>query len=312
MYRILTFKSKNNIYIGLLSTGIFSRLYYVNSKDIEQVPNLKTYNFPADIDTILSTHDPMKKEPFNIRIDSNIVNGDPNHMFRIIKLFGKQVTRVKNGSWTDVLTEYAEPDIIEKCTHVQDIPSKLSFVEAQFKHHKIVSSQYQFLPYIHICNHTIGISTNTNIGTSTDMGTSTSAYAVTGTGTSTECRFNYLDAMIYSNAPIQVLKTKHEIKNLFIDAGYSEVAEQFIQQCKTLPHDSSIIAYTQIINSPAVYMNVIRKYNDGKMPYFDVQVISDDEETLVKKTVEKYDNQTLYGSLVLFSLCVVVRNLLPF
>lgn len=278
------FTPKTKIYIGLVSAGIFSKLYYDNSKHIEQLPTQKIYNYPTDLDTILHTFNPMKSESFSIKINSNIVNSDPNHLFRVIKLFEKQCFRVENDSLIDIFTEYTDSDISDNFTHVQDIPSKLSCVETQFKNHKIVSSQREFLPYVNIGEHTIG----------------------------TDSKFEYFGANIYSNAPIKVLKTKYEIKNLFMDAGHPQIAHKFIHRCKILSPESSVIAYTQIIDSPTIFMNVVRSFDTNSMPVFNVQIITDNEETLIQKTMEKYDKRTLYGSVVFFSLCVVVRNLLPF
>lgn len=272
------------IYPGLISAGIFSKLYYDNCKFIEQLPAQKIYNFPEDLGTILGTHGPMRSGSFNMKIDSKIINSNPNHLFRNIKLFEREYARVENDSWADVLTKYDDSDIIDNCVHIQDIPSKSSRIDAQFSNHKIVLSEYQFMPYIHICDHTIV----------------------------SNCNFDYLNAKIYSSAPIRTLKTKRGIKDLLIDAGYPQVADEFLKKCDLLYPESSIIAYTQIIDSPTVFMNVTRAYNKDSKTVFWVQVITDDEETLIEKTIENNDYRTFFGSMVLFSLCVVVRNFLPF
>lgn len=274
------------IYPGLITAGIFSKLYYDDCKHIEQIPNQKIYNFPQDLDTILKTYDSKEQQSINIRIDSKIVNCNPNHLFRNIKLYEQEYARIENDSWADVLIKYDDPDIINNCVHIQDIPSKSSRIDAQFSNHKNVLFEHQFMPYIHICDHSIGFESNYD--------------------------FNYSNAEIYSNALIHTLKTKHGIKNLFMDTGYPQVAEKFVQRCNLLPPESSVIAYTQIIESPTIFMNINRIHNNGSKPVFYVSVIADDEETLIKKAIEKHDYRSFYGSIVLFSLCVVARNFLPF
>lgn len=295
IFNLLTLKFKYAPHLGLLSAGIFSKLYYNNSKELEQL-STNILEYPSDIKIEYVTTDSFNVlqtlnalttvgyNSFNIKIPSSNFFDNNDHLFRKIKIFKNEYSYNQFEPSSDI---FEQIDNFERTYgSIDDIPKISDNVVEQNEKHQIISTQSQLLPEIIICHPPTEIQSNKI--------------------------FYYGESKIYSNNNVEKLSDVNEIKELFVDAGYSQLAEQIDFLNETLDIDTNMIGYTQKFNSDTVYMNVICSSDENMDLIFNVQIITDDEETLIKKSVEKHDKRTFYGSMIIFSLCVIIRNLIPF
>lgn len=295
IFNLLTLRFKYAPHLSLLSTGIFSKLYYNNNKELEQLTE-NILDYPADIkieyattnsSNILQTLNALTTvgyNSFNIKIPSSNFSDNNDHLFRKIKIFKNEYANIQFESSSDVFEQINNSE--RTYGSIDDIPKISDHIVEQDEKHQIISTQSQLLPEIIICHPPTEIQTNKI--------------------------FYYGKSKIYSNNNVEKLTDVDEIKELFVDAGYSQFAEQIDFLNETLDSDTNMVGYTQKFNSDTVYMNVICSSDENMHLIFNVQIITDDKDTLVKKSVEKYDKRTLYGSMIIFSLCVIIRNLIPF
>lgn len=292
VYDLITLRCKYAPYIGLLSTGLYSKLYYDNNKQIKSLSAENILDYPSDVKTKIDSILPhtLRRHGYkytNIKIPSKLFNNN-KHLFRSIKTF-------KNECTVNHL-ELSSSAVFERCRtfenkynylHEMDDFSKFSIGKYDWD---VIMRQKILLPDIIIHQSPTCEDKNMN------------------------GIFYYGNPNIYLNSPIVQIDDVNKIKDLFVDAGYTQIAEKIDSLSKNLETDTKIVTYTQKIETDAVYMNVSQLFDDDTLlPIYHVHIITDDKETLVKKSIEKCgDNRKFYQSMIIFSLCVIARNFIPF
>lgn len=297
VYDLLTLKCKYTPYIGLLGVGLFSKLYYDNNTQIKTLSAENILDYPLGVKTkfdaindsilphALRTHG---YKYTNIKIPSKLFDND-KHLFRSIKTFKNECT--------DNHLELSTSAVFERCktfekqyNHLHEIDDSSKFSIGKGNECDVIMRQKILLPDIIMCQHPTCEDKNM------------------------DRMFYYGNSNIYLNSPIIRLDDIKKIKDLFVDAGYHQVAEKIACLSKNFNTDTKIAVYTQKIETDTVYMNVTQLFDDNTLlPIYHVNIITDDKETLVKKSMEKCgDNRKFYQSMIIFSLCVLARNFLPF
>lgn len=316
MFNLLTLKFKYAPHLGLLSAGIFSKLYYNNSKKIVSLSSENISNYPSDINTefvtvdssnifqVLNALTTYSYDSINIKIPSNLFENN-KHLFRTIKIFKNECLSEQHGLSTSDIFEYC--NVYEKSYNsLHDIPvcTDCFLGETDGNGNQIIMGQQMLLPEITMCNFP-SCRDRDGDGDGDRDGDACK-------NKETNIIFHYENPKIYSKSPVVKLNNVNEIKDLITDAGYPQVAKQMDFLNSTLNTDAQMVAYTQNFDTDTVYMNVAHSVDKNMRIIFNVQIITDDKTTLIEKSIEKHDNRTMYGTMIMFSLCVIIRNLIPF